>query len=230
MKLKKILLIVIILIIISSLSLFILYNNNDTSTIGSDDTGHVIKTVYNHYNSNVTIAIITGIHPRETLAINPEIEAAKVFAFFNNVKVVNYNVVVEKDSSDYNLSRTNGEHLVSNYVVCDIYNSNADVVIISHSHIPTYGEGFYVATPEMDQKSVDLAQKIQSGGINFNYYPNNGKSSYNSSSAVLVSKPLAISGYPTLVYEIPENITENDAYQNTYNLMKFCLDYLNNLS
>lgn len=92
-------------------------------------------------------------------------------------------------------------------------------MIISHSHNPDYGEGFYVATPAMDNASVDMANQIKEKS-DFNYYPVTGNETYKSSSAVLVSKPIAEAGYPTLVYEIPEDISDNSATSKTKELFE----------
>ena len=59
----------------------------------------------------------------------------------------------------------------------------------------------------MDDASVRIAKNINQSG-DFNYYPVTGNETYKSSSAVLVSKPIAQAGYPTLVYEVPENVFE----------------------
>ena len=170
------------------------------------------------------------MHPRETLAIGPEMLSAQAFAFFNRVKVVNYEVVVEEDADKYEESRNNGEALVVNYVMPDIYKSDINLVIISHSHIPSYGKGFYVATPAMDSASVYLGESIANSGINFRYYPTKGNAKYKSSSAALISKPLANAGYPLLVYEIPEDITALDSFSKTYDLMSVSTDILREMS
>ena len=47
------------------------------------------------------------------------------------------------------------------------------------------------------------------------------------SSIELVSKPLADNGYPTLVYEIPENITEQESTDRTYDLLVKTFELLN---
>lgn len=188
--------------------------------------GYVKKEVNNLYESNETMIIITGIHPRETLAIDPEVNSARLFAITHQVNMIIYNVTVTKDASDYSKSRANGEHLVAEYVVPDINTTNSGVVIISHSHIPSYGEGFYVATPEMDDKSVNLANSIKNSGIDFNYYPVTDNMEYKSTSAVLVSKPVAQAGYPTLVYEIPENITSQESTVRTYDLLNKCYELI----
>lgn len=62
----------------------------------------------------------------------------------------------------------------------------------------------------MDDASVKIAKKINKTS-DFGYYPRTGNESYKSTSAVLVSQPIAQAGYPTFVYEIPENITKQDS-------------------
>jgi len=226
MSLIKNIITVIIIILIFCTVPYLIYEWHSHETIGSRDTGYVTKDIYNHYNSNETIILITGIHPREPLAINPEIESAKKFALTHNVRIVNYNVTVTQDATDYKKSRYNGEHLVADYILPDIYKNEGDVVIISHSHIEGYGEGFYVATPAMDDASVKLGEGIKNGGIDFNYFKTPKNQSYESTSIELVSKPLADAGYPTLVYEIPENITEQDSTDRTYDLLCKTYDLL----
>lgn len=219
MQWKKNVITVVILILIIITVPYLIYEWSSYEEIGSDETGYVTKSIYNHYNAKNTIILITGIHPRETLSINPEIESAKMFALSHNCILINYNVTVTKDPTDYSKGRYNGEHLVANYVLPDIYKSHADAVIISHSHIEGYGEGFYVATPAMDNKSVELGEKIKNSDIDFNYFKTPVNETYKSSSIELVSKPLADRGYATLVYEIPENITEFDSTMRTYDLL-----------
>ncbi len=224
---KKIVTIIMFLLIVFTVP-YLIYEWHSHEEIGSNDMGYVTKDIYNHYNAEKTIILITGIHPREKLAINPEIESAKRFALTQNAVLINYNVTVTKDSEDYKNSRYNGEHLVSEFVLPDIYQSNADAVIISHSHIEGYGEGFYLATPAMDAASVRIAEGIKNSGIDFNYYKTDTNvTSYESTSIDLVSKPLADHGYPTLVYEIPENITEQESTDRTYDLLVNILEILN---
>lgn len=206
---------------------YVIFEQSTNETLGSNDMGYVTKEVYDHYNSDKTIILITGIHPREPLAINPEIESLKQFALTNNIKMINYNVTVTKDKEDFKNSRYNGEHLVAQYVLPDIYTLDADAVIISHSHEEGYGEGFYVATPAMDDVSVTFGEKINSSDIDFNYFRTPTNETYKSTSIELVSKPLADAGYPTLVYEIPENITEQDSTDRTLDLFKEVLKIIN---
>ena len=194
------------------------YNNITYDTIGNTSIGTVEKGISGNVSANKTIALITGIHPREKLSIEPEIEAAKEFGN-NDVKITHYKVTVTDHPDDYDTGRANGESLVHDFVNPDVTSSDADAVIISHSHNADYGEGFYVATPEMDNASVEIAEKI-SKTSDFNYYPVTGNESYKSTSAVLVSKPIAHEGYPTFVYEIPEDISDRTATDKTKELFE----------
>jgi hypothetical protein len=213
---------IIALLLVAVITLPLLVVNIGTSTqIGVDDRGYVTKEVYAHYGPSTNqIVIITGIHPRESISIAPEQWAAKVFAILTPVEIINYNIVVQKDPQDYNLGRANGEGLAADYILPDIKKSDYDVVIIAHAHQPGYGEGYYVATPEMDDTSVLIARLVTSTEPSFIYYPGTKNSKAKTSSAKLVSKPLAAAGYPTLVYEIPENVTSLESFLKTYSLLE----------
>ena len=135
------------------------------------------------------------------------------------MKIIHYKVTVTDHPQDYKIGRDNGEKLIHDHVNPDVTKSDAGAVIISHSHIPEYGQGFYLATPEMDNASVKIAEKVKNES-DFNYYPVTGQETYKSTSAVLVSKPIAQAGYPTLVYEMPEDITNDTATSKTKELFE----------
>ena len=222
--------IILILVLLVSIS-FIIFNEDyqlehaQYKVIGNTSLGTVEKVVYGNQNSDKSIALITGIHPRETLAIVPEIISAQQYVKnHDDVKIIHYKVNVTKDPTDYKKGRANGESLVHDYVNPDVTQSDADCVIISHSHIKNYGQGFYVATPEMDNASATIGYKINETS-DFNYYPKTGNETYKSTSAVLVSKPIAQAGYPTFVYEIPEDITEDDSTRKTMELFDLMVKY-----
>lgn len=223
----KILLIVILLMILGLLIANETYKNDHATykLLGNNSLGTVEKIIYGNESANNSIALITGIHPREKLAIGPEIEAAKEYAKeHDDVKIIHYQTNVTKDPKDYKKGRANGEQLIHDFVNPDIAHSDADCAIISHSHVEWYGEGFYVATPEMDNKSATIGYKINNT-TDFGYYPRTGNESYKSTSAVLVSKPIAQSGIPTFVYEIPENITKQDSTDKTKELFDLMVKY-----
>lgn len=222
-KSTKIILIAVCLIIIGGALFFTgsQYPEIEYTTLANTSIGTVEVGTAGNENASTCIALITGIHPRETLSIGPEIQAAREFGN-DDVKIINYKVTVTDSPEDYNQGRENGESLVHDYVNPDVTASDADAVIISHSHNADYGEGFYLATPEMDDASVSIAEKI-SQSSDFNYYPVTGNETYKSTSAVLVSKPIAQAGYPTFVYEIPEDIGENAAKDKTKDLFNLII-------
>jgi hypothetical protein len=223
-KSTKIIIAIVCLIIIGGI-IFIANPQNPEikyTTLANTSIGIVEVGTAGNENASTCIALITGIHPRETLSIDPEIQAAREFAN-NDVKIINYKVTVTESPDDYEQGRANGESLVHDYVNPNVTASDADAVIISHSHNPEYGEGFYLATPEMDDASVAIAEKI-SESSDFNYYPVTGNETYKSTSAVLVSKPIAQAGYPTFVYEIPEDIWESTSTDKTKELFNLIVE------
>ncbi len=217
---NKIILFIAILLVIGALIYVTTpkYAEIDYTTIANTSIGNVEVGIAGNESAETSIALITGIHPRETLSIDPEIQAAKEYGN-DDVKIINYKVTVTQNPQDYDKGRANGESLVHDYVNPSIMESDVDAVIISHSHIPEYGEGFYLATPEMDDASVNIASSIRDSS-DFNYYPVTGTETYKSTSAVLVSKPIAQAGYPTFVYEIPEDISEWTATEKTKELFR----------
>ncbi len=208
--------IVIIAIFLAVICSIFLYGNNQHNTFNQtadhweNDYGTVDKYILGNNNSSTEMVLIAGIHPREKLAIEPEIEAARQFASNHDVRFIVYHVKVTNNPTDYQASREQGESLVHDFIVPDISNTNAQSVIISHSHVKGYGEGFYLATPEMDKASVDISHKIANSS-DFNYFPRNVSKPVEATSAILVSNPIAQAGYPTFVYEIPEDITDHDS-------------------
>ena len=223
----KIILIFVILIALGAAIAFEDYQDKHApyKVLAKNDLGTVERMIYGCSTSEDTIALITGIHPREKLSIDPEIQAAKEYAkAHSEVNIIHYQVNVTKDAKNYDKGRANGEKLVHDYVNPDVTKSDANCVIISHSHGEDYGEGFYLATPEMDDASVDLAKKIHATS-DFGYYPKTGNEEYKSTSAQLVSCPIAKAGYPTFVYEIPENITAQNATDWTKDLFGLMVRY-----
>ena len=218
----KITIILVIIILLGALYITKMqYNEIAYTTLANTSIGTVEVGISGNESAPKAIALITGIHPRETLSIDPEIQAAREFGS-DDVKIIHYKVTVTANPYDYEKGRANGESLVHDYVNPNVTASDADTVVISHSHSPNYGKGFYLATPEMDNASVKIAKNINKTS-DFNYYPVTGNETYKSTSAVLVSKPIAQAGYPTFVYEIPEDISEFTATIKTKELFTFIM-------
>lgn len=237
---SKIIFVLVILCVITSLilipngifsNLLGLHNSitPDHSFLGSDSGGYVTKDVYSHSSSSgPKIAIITGMHPRETSAKTIVPLVIKSYMGTNSsVEIVNYVINVTNSPNDFEVGRHNGEELVAKYVVPDIEKSNYDLVIICHNHRNSYGNGYYIATPTMDPKSVQLAEAIHDILPDFNYYQRNTDEKAESTSINKVDTPIAAAGTPVFVYEIPEWGSNSDVYSNSARLIGACVNYLN---
>lgn len=215
---KLVAIIMIIFVILIGFYLFI--NMHDSENIGSNSIGYVTKDIYSHYgNSEKKIAIVSGMHPRETLSSSVLPEVVKIYALFNNIEIVNYKVTVLDNPNDFTISRTNGETLVHDFVVDDIAKEDYAVVIIGHDHEEGYGDGFYIATPSMDSKSINLAEKAMLDLNEFNYYKRDTASAAKSTSIKRVDDPIVATGTPLFVYEMPEWLGFIEAFSQSYALI-----------
>jgi hypothetical protein len=208
-------------------------NSGGTSTsnppiLASDNKGLVTKEVYSASNTTEnkkSIAIITGMHPREKLAHIAVADVIKSYSLSTNQEIVHYDINVTDQPNDFNIGRNNGEELAASYILPDILKSHIDLVIICHDHAPWYGQGYFIATPKMDSASVQLAESLNQTLSGFNYYKVTSNSEH-SSSATRLSDPLASAGFRTLVYEIPESATYNEASQESQILIKACFSMI----
>jgi hypothetical protein len=191
--------------------------------LADNDLGSVERITYGCETSAETIALITGIHPTEKLSIEPEIQAAKQYANgHQDKKIIHYQINATKDGDDKGSS--NGEKLAHDHVVPDVTKSDANCVIIAHSHAGDNGKGYYLTTPQMDDASVEIARKILATS-DFEYYQKTGGDAYDSASAKLVPCPIAKAGYPTFVYEIPDNINAEDSTNMAKDLFSLMVKY-----
>jgi hypothetical protein len=208
---SKFLLIIIILLIGIVLAYSWANINNHSNSMGSDSKGSVTKEVYSHPGySGPKIAIITGMHPREISAKNVLPDVIKSYAATHNVEIVNYQINVTQDPQDFTIGRENGQDLVAQYVIPDIAKSNYSMVIIVHNHEQGYGDGYYIATPSMDAKSVALGQSVHGILPDFNYYTRNTDQAPEGTSINQVNNPIVATKTPVFVYEIPEWLGNSD--------------------
>lgn len=208
-----------IIIVLAVVAVYLFANFSQHSILGSNQQGYVTKDVYSHYGTpKAKIAVVTGMHPRENLSTNTVPLVVKIFALTNNVEIVDYHVTVTDQPEDYYAGRENGQALVAQYVIPDVKNSDYQLVIIAHDHEQGYGEGYYIATPTHDSKSVALGGAVHQLLPLFNYYPGSSTSREKSSSISQVDRPITNAGVPVFVYEIPEWNSQIEAVQMTYRL------------
>lgn len=219
MKLKVI---TVLILIVIAFGVFSSPNSNNASNnvLGSDNKGFVTKEIYSNPDaSGPKIAVVTGMHPREITAKNVVPDVLKDYTSKHNIEIVNYQVNVTDQPGNFKIGRQNGEALVARYVVPDIAKSNYSLVIICHNHVQGYGEGYYIATPTMDDKSINLAQLTHNMLPYFNYYQRNVKTTPEQSSINAVDYPIVATGTPVFVYEIPGLDGYDDVFNNTNRLI-----------
>lgn len=199
-------------------------NNNSTNTsqIGFNSHGYVDKYVYSGSEaSNISgkkIAIITGIHPREKLSKAVWTNLLKNYSVPNGFQIVQYDINVVENPNDFSVGRNNGESLAATFILPEILKSQYDLIIVCHDHEPGYGEGFFIATPRMDAKSVSFAETLTQKLKTFNYYKNNYNSNEGTSN-IHFTNYLVQNGYRTLVYEMPGLSSYKDAQSMTQSLL-----------
>ena len=219
-KKAKVILISLIIIIAAVLGFFLL-TEGTSELVGENGLGSVTKVGYVYTdNPSVKIAVVSGMHSREKLHKFVLPLACRFFALTHrDVEIINYRVNVTDSPEDFNRGRANGESLVHDYVVEDVAKSDPDLVIVGHDHEPTYGEGYYIATPTMDNASVDLAEEV-TGDIGFNYYKRNKTRPAKSTSIKSVDNPLVDTGTLVFVYEMPETDFRSSAFWQSYKLLE----------
>lgn len=230
----KEILVVIILIFVAAVAVLALLNMynvvslGDNSMIGSNSQGYVTKTVYSYYPwPKSKIAVVTGMHPRETVSKTVVPSSVRSYALTHNIEIVNYQVNVINNPENFVTGRSAGEGLVAQYVIPDIKKSDYDLVIICHDHEAGYGQGFYIATPTMDSKSVALGQAFDKITSQFNYYTRSVDNEPKSTSINKVDFPITSAGIPVFVYETPENSGYGEASTRAYELLDACFRVIN---
>ena len=227
-KKAKIILISLIVIALVVLGSFVL-SEGRSEIVGENNLGSVTKINYTHTDSpSVKIAVVSGMHSREQIHKFVLPLVCRYFSLTHgDAEVVNYYVQVTDSPEDFTRGRANGESLVHDYVVADVAKYDPDLVIIGHDHEPDYGSGYYIATPTMDNESVELAEEVCSD-IGFNHYKRNKTVPTQSTSILNVDNPIVETGAMVFVYEIPEVDTRAVAFWQSYRLLESSYNHLIN--
>ncbi|MGL4669064.1 MAG: hypothetical protein ACRCVG_00505 [Methanobacteriaceae archaeon] len=223
MKRKNIIILVLTIFVFAGIAITYIGYGTSTDDLGGDSNGNVNKTTINYLGMFLgepkhKIAIVSGMHPRENLSKNVLPEVAWKYGFFNNVEIVNYQINVTNRPDNFVASRINGESLVAKYVIPDINKENFDLVIIGHDHEEGYGEGYYIATPTLDDKSMKLADKTIKIIPEFKHYKRDESKEIKSNSILTVDFPITNNGTPLFVYEIPEWLGFDEVFGESYKL------------
>ncbi|MDO5821236.1 MAG: hypothetical protein Q4Q32_05395 [Methanobrevibacter sp.] len=223
---KRHIFVLFLILIIAAGGAFIIFAHGDGELIGQNELGSVERVDFTHSsNPQVKIGLVSGMHSREKLHQFAIPIVCWAFALNHDAEIINYQVNVTKDPEDFYSGRANGESLVHDYVVSDVEKSDLDLVIIGHDHEDGYGEGYYIATPTMDDPSVELARVVTTE-IGFSHYTRNKSAPTQSSSILKVDNPIVDTGSRVFVYEIPENDRRLSSLSHTYQLLESSYNHL----
>ncbi|MCD7781660.1 MAG: hypothetical protein LUG89_03065, partial [Methanosphaera sp.] len=198
-KIILLLLAIIILFIIFTIQINNNYSNNTTTVqIANTSIGSVTKTgPYGNTSSDVKIAYVLGVHPREngshTLFKQAFLEDESDLQYCYYI----YQINVTANATDFNQSRSNGQQLAYDYVVDDIINDSFDFVMDIHYCDGTWGEERFVFTSVKENiLSYNISYTMAQTFEWLDYYEPS-----NPTSPEYLMSPLNNAGITTILYE-----------------------------
>ena len=194
-----------ILFVVTAAASFYLYPGNDVSrtgdsqlkVLGNESYGTVVREgPYGNTTSNVKIAYIVGVHPKEANAHRAITETIKNQSKSLKYCYYIYKVNVTEDADNYNKGRNNGQVLARDYAVPDIVKNDFQLAVDVHSNVGNWKENRFIFTPAEKEGSKETAVKIKAELPWLTYYvpPNPTSTQY-------VTVPLIDGGVPSVLYE-----------------------------
>ena len=179
-----------------------------STLIGNNSIGSVYKEgPYGNENSDVKIAYILGVHPREQGAHRLMEQALKEKAKDLNYSYYLYKINVSSDATDFSQSRMNGQLLAQEFAVPDMINNNLTAAVDVHYSNGHWGVSRFMFTPrENNSISNQLSHAICDKFDWMTYYvpPDPTSPEY-------VTIPLNDGGVGAIIYEAytedPTNVT-----------------------
>ena len=166
-------------------------------TLGKTNDSTVVKEgPYGNTSSNITVAYIVGVHPRESGAHKAIIESIQENSASLNKAYYLYIINAPIYQNNYPAERLNGQKLANEYVVPDIINNHYQLAVDVHSSNGSYAVTRFVFVPTTDNKSLSIARELANkiSWMSY-YYPSDP------SSTEYVTIPLIKAGIPSIVYE-----------------------------
>lgn len=175
-----------------------------TVLLGNNSLGNVYKEgPFGNTNSDIKIAYIIGVHPREKGAHRLMEEAFKEKVVDSNYCYYLYRVNVTQNPTDYDGSRLNGQELANTYIVPDAITNNFTFAVDCHYSNGAWGVERFVFTPrENNTLSYELGQSIADNFDWITYY-----TPPNPTSPAYLTEPLNNGGVSSIIYEA---FTEDD--------------------
>ncbi|BDZ68386.1 hypothetical protein [Methanobacterium ferruginis] len=151
---------------------------------------------YGNTSSNVTIAYIAGVHPRESAAHQAIIESIRESDASLEKQYYLYIINAPLYEDNYPQERMNGQLLANKYVVPDIINNSYQLAVDVHSSNGSYSSNRFVFTPIQENKSMSIARELKNkiSWLKYYYPPDPSSTEY-------VTIPLIKAGVPSIVYE-----------------------------
>lgn len=210
MNRKHLLLFLFLFSLVLSLTCVSAAEKNDTNgsngvysskVLGKNSNGYVKCIEVGNHSSNVKIAYIIGLHPRENkphkAIYNQLLSKSKSGKL--KYRYFIYNITVTKNPYNFNVGRMSGQLLAQKYVLPHAKKAGYDLVIDIHSNGGSsvgYKKKYFVNAPLNDYKSKRIAKKLINliPGLSY-YYPRV------QTSPPYCANPLVRSGTKTIVYE-----------------------------
>ena len=161
----------------------------------TNDSVVVKEGPYGNKSSNITIAYIVGVHPRESASHHAIVESIRKNASLEKAYYL-YIINAPIYEDNYPAERMNGQLMANKYVVPDIVNNNYQLAVDVHSSNGSYAAQRFVFVPSYEHKSIAIAQELENNIAWLTYYYPNIISS-----PEYVTIPLIESGIPSIVYE-----------------------------
>lgn len=184
------------------LCIFIIFSALSVSfatPIGNTSYGYVTKEYYGNLNSNDTIAIIIGVHPKEYGIHDAMANSIISRSSSLSKKYVLYQVHVTKDESDYSKGRMNGQLLAQKFIVPDVSSENPMLVMDMHENrykVSSYKYPRFLFPISSNSLTNTFVNEILAKmPFLVSYTPPNG------TSPQYVTVPIANKGINTIIYE-----------------------------
>ena len=166
-------------------------------TLATTNDSTVVKEgPYGNTNSNITVAYIVGVHPRESASHQAIIESIQDSDSSLEKKYYLYLINAPLYQDNYPQERMNGQSLANKYVVPDIINNSYQLAVDVHSSNGSYPVDRFIFAPARGSKSISIAMELEDkiSWLKY-YYPSNP------SSTEYVTLPLIQNSVPSIVYE-----------------------------
>ncbi|MDY9922309.1 hypothetical protein [Methanobacterium sp.] len=171
-------------------------NISSTILAKTNDSTVVKEGPYGNTSSNITVAYIVGVHPRESGAHQAMVESIRENDASLEKAYYLYIISAPEYQNNYPAERMNGQELANKYVVPDIINNHYQLAVDVHSSNGSYAVTRFVFVPTTENKSLSIARELANkiAWMNY-YYPSDP------SSTEYVTIPLIKAGIPSIVYE-----------------------------